>query len=121
MAKFMQLSNEKVKDREAEISKYWKEIDLLNESVKQREDGPEYIFYDGPPTANGKPGIHHVIARTLKDMNCRYKTMRGFKVKRKVGQIFLKLIAGVPSQGEIRFESGKILRIRVGPQPHQSQ
>ena len=107
MAKFMQLSNEKVRDREAEISKYWKEIDLFNESVKQREDGPEYIFYDGPPTANGKPGIHHVIARTLKDMNCRYKTMRGFKVKRKAGWDTHGLPVEISVEKELGLKSKK--------------
>lgn len=85
MAQFKDLSNLKVKDREIEISKYWEKIDLLNESINKRENGKNYIFFDGPPTANGKPGIHHVISRTLKDMTCRYKTMKGFKVKRKAG------------------------------------
>ena len=83
MAKFRELSKESVKDREMKISEYWNEIDLLHESVNSREGHDNYIFYDGPPTANGKPGIHHVISRTLKDMTCRYKTMKGFKVKRK--------------------------------------
>ena len=85
MAKFRELSKESVKDREMKISEYWNEIDLLHESVNSREVHDNYIFYDGPPTANGKPGIHHVISRTLKDMTCRYKTMKGFKVKRKAG------------------------------------
>ena len=85
MAKFRELSKESVKDREMKISEYWNEIDLLHESVNSRERHDNYIFYDGPPTANGKPGIHHVISRTLKDMTCRYKTMKGFKVKRKAG------------------------------------
>ena len=85
MAKFRELSKESVKDREMKISEYWNEIDLLHESVNSRDGHDNYIFYDGPPTANGKPGIHHVISRTLKDMTCRYKTMKGFKVKRKAG------------------------------------
>ena len=85
MAKFRELSKESVKDREMKTSAYWKKIDLLHESVNAREGGKNYIFFDGPPTANGKPGIHHVISRTLKDMTCRYKTMKGFRVKRKAG------------------------------------
>ncbi len=85
MAKFKELSKLSVKERESKLSDYWEKIDLLNESVKTRENCKNYIFFDGPPTANGKPGIHHVISRTLKDMTCRYKTMRGFKVKRKAG------------------------------------
>lgn len=83
--KFEQLSKGSVKEREMKTSEYWKEIDLLNRSVEDRKDGPSYVFYDGPPTANGKPGIHHVISRTLKDMTVRYKTMRGFHVARKAG------------------------------------
>lgn len=85
MAKFRELSKLSIKEREMEMSKYWEEIDLLHKSVETRKDAKSYVFFDGPPTANGKPGIHHVISRTLKDMTCRYKTMKGFKVKRKAG------------------------------------
>jgi len=83
--RFNELSNEPVKIREQRISEYWKKIDLLNKSVATRENSKPYIFYEGPPTANGKPGIHHVMARTLKDLTCRYKTMKGYQVKRKAG------------------------------------
>ena len=58
---------------------------FLQRCIDEREGQPSFVFYEGPPTANGKPGIHHVIARTLKDSVCRYKTMKGFKVKRKAG------------------------------------
>ncbi len=85
MKRFNELSNEPVKDREQSISKYWKEIDLLHKSVESRDPENPYVFYEGPPTANGKPGIHHVMARTLKDLTCRYKTMQGYQVKRKAG------------------------------------
>ena len=85
MKKFDALSNEPVKDREKEISEYWKQIDLLNKSVETRDEDNPFVFYEGPPTANGKPGIHHVMARTLKDLTCRYKTMEGYQVKRKAG------------------------------------
>ncbi len=85
MAKFKDLSNKPVREREIATAEYWKEIDLLHETVKQRPKEKNYVFFDGPPTANGKPGIHHVISRTLKDMNCRYKTMRGYRVKKKAG------------------------------------
>ncbi len=67
------------------ISRYWEEIDLLHKAVETRDENKPYIFYEGPPTANGKPGIHHVMARTLKDLVCRYKTMEGYQVKRKAG------------------------------------
>ncbi|MDO5718909.1 MAG: isoleucine--tRNA ligase [Tissierellia bacterium] len=85
MTKFKDLSKESVKDREVSISKYWNQIDLLHRSVEDRPKEKNYVFYDGPPTANGTPGIHHVISRTLKDLTCRYKTMKGFRVNRKAG------------------------------------
>lgn len=85
MAKFQELSKLPVCEREKEISKYWDDIDLLKKSVEIREGNKPFIFYEGPPTANGRPGIHHVISRTLKDSVCRYKTMKGYKVERKAG------------------------------------
>lgn len=63
----------------------WKEKDFFKRSVDQRDGAPPFVFYEGPPSANGLPGIHHVISRTLKDLVCRYKTMQGFQVKRKAG------------------------------------
>ncbi len=70
---------------ESEILKYWDERHIFDKSVTSRRDGPAFTFYEGPPTANGRPGIHHVMSRTLKDLVCRYKTMRGFQVHRKAG------------------------------------
>ena len=70
---------------EAEVRKHWEEHSLAKRSEDFREGSPKFVFYEGPPTANGKPGIHHVMARTLKDVVCRYKTMTGFQVKRKAG------------------------------------
>ncbi len=72
-------------DREEEVLSYWRQDDLANRSVTVREGSPEFVFFEGPPTANGMPGIHHVISRTLKDAVCRFKTMQGYKVKRKAG------------------------------------
>jgi len=63
----------------------WDENNMLSKCVELRDGQPNFLFYEGPPTANGKPGIHHVIARTLKDSICRYKTMQGYKVNRKAG------------------------------------
>lgn len=63
----------------------WKEQDIFAKSVKGREGAPSFTFYEGPPSANGTPGIHHVMARTVKDIFCRYKTLKGFQVKRKGG------------------------------------
>jgi isoleucyl-tRNA synthetase len=63
----------------------WKQTGAFEKSISIREEAPSFVFYEGPPSANGMPGIHHVISRTLKDLVCRYKTMRGFQVKRKGG------------------------------------
>ncbi len=70
---------------EKEILRFWKERDVFKKSITSREGRPGFTFYEGPPTANGKPGIHHVMSRALKDLVCRYKTMRGFQVHRKAG------------------------------------
>ncbi len=85
MKRFDELSNEPVKAREHKISEYWNEINLLHRSVETRDPNNPFVFYEGPPTANGRPGIHHVMSRTLKDLTCRYKTMKGYQVKRKAG------------------------------------
>jgi len=76
---------EKPADFEQRILQYWQENDTQNKSITLRNNAKQYIFFEGPPTANGKPGIHHVLSRTLKDAVCRYKTMQGFQVKRKAG------------------------------------
>ncbi len=68
-----------------DILNKWIGSDLFNQSIKNREGCDAFTFYEGPPSANGKPGIHHVIARTIKDIFCRYKTLQGFKVERKAG------------------------------------
>ncbi len=68
-----------------EVLFYWKERRIFEKSVSEREGSPAYVFYEGPPSANGMPGIHHVMARTIKDIFPRYKTMKGFQVKRKAG------------------------------------
>jgi isoleucyl-tRNA synthetase len=70
---------------EREILKFWDEHGIFEKSIVSRKGRPGFTFYEGPPTANGRPGIHHVMARTLKDLVCRYKTMRGFRVHRKAG------------------------------------
>jgi len=72
-------------DMEEGILKLWKDKDVFQRSMQEREGGPEYVFFEGPPTANGRPGIHHVLARAFKDMFPRYKTMQGYHVLRKGG------------------------------------
>lgn len=70
---------------EQEVLRLWKENDTFNKSVDGRNGAQPFVFYEGPPSANGMPGIHHVISRTLKDLVCRYKTMQGYQVRRKAG------------------------------------
>ncbi len=70
---------------ETRILQYWQSRDIFHKSLTQREGKPEYIFFEGPPTANGKPGVHHVLARAFKDIFPRYKTMRGYHVSRRGG------------------------------------
>ena len=67
------------------VLKEWERNDTFKESLKQREGHPSYVFYEGPPSANGMPGIHHVMSRTIKDIFCRFKTQQGFQVHRKAG------------------------------------
>ncbi len=68
-----------------EVLSKWGDEDVFNRTMSEREGCPSFVFFEGPPSANGKPGIHHVLARTIKDIFCRYKTMRGYQVKRKAG------------------------------------
>ncbi len=70
---------------EENVLKLWKKQDIFKKTVEQRKGGPDYVFYEGPPTANGRPGVHHVLARAFKDMFPRYKTMRGYHVARRGG------------------------------------
>ncbi len=67
------------------ILKFWKENNIFNQSIDNREGSKPFIFYEGPPGANGAPGIHHVLSRTIKDIFCRYKTLKGYKVERRAG------------------------------------
>jgi len=82
---FENLSEKAIADLQNEQADQWEKEDLLDKCVTTRKGMPSFVFYEGPPTANGRPGIHHVIARALKDSVCRYKTMQGFEVKRKAG------------------------------------
>jgi isoleucyl-tRNA synthetase len=84
-AKYREFSQLNLPSIEEEILAKWQESQAFEKSVSLREGAEPFVFYEGPPSANGMPGIHHVISRTLKDMVCRYKTMQGFQVKRKGG------------------------------------
>jgi isoleucyl-tRNA synthetase len=70
---------------EERILRRWRERDVFQESLRRREGAPSFVFYEGPPTANGRPGAHHVLARVFKDIYPRFKTMRGYRVERKGG------------------------------------
>ncbi len=83
--KFNEYNRFNLSDINKEILSLWNKNKLFEESMKTREGNPSFVFFEGPPSANGMPGIHHVMARTIKDIFCRYKTMKGFHVKRKAG------------------------------------
>ena len=83
--KFNELSKKNINEVEQEISSYWKSIDILSKTIENRKNCENFVFYDGPATANGKPGVHHMVAKELKDTFCKYKTMKGYRVLRKVG------------------------------------
>jgi isoleucyl-tRNA synthetase len=82
---FKEIKSLSYPNAELDILKEWKEKQVFEKSISSRNEGIPFNFYEGPPTANGKPGIHHVMARTVKDLFCRYKTLKGYKVERKAG------------------------------------
>ena len=83
--KFTEYSHFDLSEINKEVLNQWDKQDLFHQSLETREGAPSFVFYEGPPSANGMPGIHHVMARSIKDLFCRYKTMKGFHVKRKAG------------------------------------
>ena len=87
---------------EKEVLSFWNEHSIFEKSIEQRRDGESFTFFEGPPTANGKPGIHHVMARTIKDTFCRFKTMQGYQVERKAGWD----THGLPVEIEVEKELG---------------
>ena len=100
--KFQEVKQVDYSKLELEILAWWEKNAVFDKSLETREDGIPFTFYEGPPTANGKPGIHHVMARTVKDLFCRYKTMKGFKVMRKAGWD----THGLPVEIEVEKELG---------------
>ncbi|MDE7457234.1 MAG: class I tRNA ligase family protein, partial [Muribaculaceae bacterium] len=85
MKKFTEYTGFNLSEINKQMLEKWRKANLFEESLKAREGCPSFVFFEGPPSANGMPGIHHVMARTIKDIVCRYKTMKGFQVKRKAG------------------------------------
>lgn len=95
-------SSHEIPQLEKEILTFWEENDIFHKSVNSRDPDKHFVFYEGPPTANGKPGIHHVISRTVKDFVCRLRTMQGFRVERKAGWD----THGLPVEIEVEKELG---------------
>jgi len=85
MQKYPEYKNLNLPEIDKAVLKFWEEEKIFEQSVSSREGKTPFVFYEGPPSANGRPGIHHVISRTIKDLFCRYKTLKGFQVKRKSG------------------------------------
>ena len=85
MGKFKQYKKLSLSNIHKEVLEKWSASDVFDKSIQRRKGNPTFTFYEGPPSANGMPGIHHVIARTIKDLVCRYKTLQGFQVNRKAG------------------------------------
>ena len=83
--KFTERNKLNLSDVNKEVLQQWDKEDVFHSSISEREGCPSFVFYEGPPSANGHPGIHHVLARSIKDTFCRFKTMKGFQVKRKAG------------------------------------
>ncbi|MEX0681402.1 MAG: isoleucine--tRNA ligase [Balneolales bacterium] len=100
--KFKEVKQLQYAKAELEILEWWKDNHIFSKSVTTRQDGLPFTFYEGPPTANGKPGIHHVLSRTVKDLFCRYKTLKGCKVDRKGGWD----THGLPVEIEVEKELG---------------
>jgi len=89
-------------DLEKKVLEFWREHDVFAKTLEATRNGPQFSFNEGPPTANGKPGIHHVLARSFKDVFPRYKTMRGYHVPRKAGWD----THGLPVEHEVEKELG---------------
>ena len=103
--KFEELSKKKTSEVEAELLKQWKETDILSKTIENRDGKKDFVFYDGPATANGMPGIHHMLAKFLKDTFCKYKTMQGYRVLRKIGWDTHGLPVEVQAEKELGFTS----------------
>jgi isoleucyl-tRNA synthetase len=102
MSRFKEIKRFDHNKIEEDVLAFWNEAKIFDESLAVRRSAPTFAFYEGPPTANGRPGIHHVMARTVKDTFCRYKTMKGFRVERKAGWD----THGLPVEIEVEKELG---------------
>jgi isoleucyl-tRNA synthetase len=96
-------------EMEERVLELWRRQDTFHKSLEKRQDAPRFVFYEGPPTANGKPGIHHVLARVFKDLFPRYKTMRGYYVLRKAGWDTHGLPVEIEVEKELGFSGKKAI------------
>ncbi|MEG2250970.1 MAG: class I tRNA ligase family protein, partial [Bacilli bacterium] len=103
MSKFEELDKNKVSEVESKILKEWTEKDIYNKTLEIRKDAKNFVFYDGPATANGYPGLHHMIAKFLKDSFCKFKTMQGYRVIRKIGWDTHGLPVELQVEKELKF------------------
>ena len=104
MKKFEELEKGKVSENELKVLEQFKKNDTFNKSIENRKESENFVFYDGPATANGMPGIHHMLAKLLKDTVCKYKTMQGYRVLRKIGWDTHGLPVEVQVEKELGFE-----------------
>ncbi len=107
MKDFENLRKNSVEENEAELIDFWKKDNILNKSIENRSKNSNYVFYDGPATANGNPGLHHMVAKFLKDTFCKYQTMKGNKVIRKIGWDTHGLPVEVQVEKELHFDGKK--------------
>ena len=106
MCNFEELDKRKSSEVEGSLTEKFLNENLLNKTIENRKDNKNFVFFDGPATANGMPGIHHMLAKLLKDTFCKYKTMKGYRVLRKVGWDTHGLPVEVQVEKELGF-SGK--------------
>ena len=102
-----------VTSMEENVLKFWKQAEIFKKTVEQRKDGPVYVFYEGPPTANGKPGVHHVLARAFKDMFPRYKIMRGYHVSRRGGWDTHGLPVEIGVEKQLGFTNNPVVNVEA--------
>ena len=105
--KFKELKKGDTHNIELDILKEWEKEDILKKCIDNRKDCESFVFYDGPATANGTPGLHHMMAKFLKDTFCKYKTMQGYRVLRKVGWDTHGLPVELQVEKELGFNSKK--------------
>ena len=104
--KFEELDKRKNSEVESDLTEKFLKEDLFEKTIENRKGAKDFVFYDGPATANGMPGIHHILSKLLKDTFCKYKTMKGYRVLRKVGWDTHGLPVEVQVEKELGF-SGK--------------